>query len=487
MTLDLDDPTLFRDLGFIGSWCAAATGETFELRNPATGDVLARLPRMGRTDAARAIDEADEALRTWQGLGVDGRSTVLCRWAASMREHQQDLARIMTAEMGKPLGESRGETVYSSTFIDYFAAEASQSSGELVPAHTGAQRAIVSRQPIGVGAAITPWNFPALMVTRKVGAALAAGCTIVLKPSSLSPLTALALVELANRAGMPPGAFSVVVGSSSEIGQAIMDSPTVRAISFTGSTAVGKQLMAQGASTVKRVGLELGGHAPFLVFDDADLDASVDGAVVAKYRNAGQTCVTANRFLVQSGIHDRFVERYVARVKALVVGNGMDDGVDLGPLINDAAVEKVELHIADATSKGATLLAGGRRHSLGGTFFEATVLGEVTPDMLIFRDETFGPVAPIIRFDSEADGVRLANDTSYGLASYFYSRDVSRCWRVAEALDAGIVCENTVAFSSARAPFGGFKESGIGREGGRQGLEEWQEIKYRCIGGLAED
>jgi succinate-semialdehyde dehydrogenase/glutarate-semialdehyde dehydrogenase len=483
-TLALEDQGLLRDRAFVGDWCGASSGETYELRNPATCDTLATLPMLGSEDAARAIEEAGRALPPWQGLGTDQRTTVLQRWAALIRENKDDLGRIMTAEMGKPLKESTGETVYSSTFIDWFAGEAARSSGEIVPAHMGSQRAVVTRQPVGVGAAITPWNFPALLVTRKVGAALAAGCTIVLKPSSLSPLTALALVELANRAGIPPGAFSVVVGRSSVIGKVIMESPAVRTVSFTGSTAVGKLLMAQGAATVKRVGLELGGNAPFLCFDDADLDRAVDGALVAKYRNAGQTCVTANRFLVQDAIHDRFVERFVDKVKALKVGNGLDESTDMGPLINEAAVDKVTEHVADATSKGATVLTGGQRHALGGTFFEPTVLGGVTREMLIFEEETFGPVAPVIRFSSEHEGIHLANDTSYGLAAYFYSRDAARCWRVAEALEAGIVCENTVAFSSARAPFGGFKESGVGREGGHQGLEEWQEIKYRCIGGL---
>jgi succinate-semialdehyde dehydrogenase/glutarate-semialdehyde dehydrogenase len=322
------------------------------------------------------------------------------------------------------------------------------------------------------------------MVTRKVGAALAAGCTIILKPSSLSPLTALAHAELANRAGVPPGVFSVVVGSSSEIGREILESPIVKAISFTGSTAIGKFLMAQSAQTVKKMGMELGGNAPFVVFDDADLDAAADAAVAAKFRNCGQTCVTANRFLVQDAVYDAFVERYVPKVKAIKVGNGMDAGTVMGPLVDDAAVDKVEEHIADALANGATLLTGGKRHDLGGSFFEPTVLGNVTPAMLIFRDETFGPVAPIIRFSTEEEGIRLANDTEYGLAAYFFSQGRARCWRVAEALEAGIVCENTVAFSSARAPFGGFKESGVGREGGHHGLEDWQEIKYRCIGGI---
>jgi succinate-semialdehyde dehydrogenase/glutarate-semialdehyde dehydrogenase len=480
----LSDKTLFKGLAFVGDWCEAASGQTTELRNPTTGEVLAVLPKQGREDTARAISEAEKALQVWQALGVDGRGEILHRWASSMRDHKEDLAKIMTAEMGKPLAESAGETVYASTFIDFFAAEACRNEGELIPAHTGSQRMVVMKQPVGVGAAITPWNFPALMVTRKVGAALAAGCTIVLKPSSLSPLTALAHAELANRAGVPPGVFSVVVGSSSEIGREILENPTVRAISFTGSTAIGKFLMAESAKTVKKIGMELGGNAPFVLFDDADLDAAVDAAVAAKFRNCGQTCVTANRFLVQDSVYDSFVERYVPKVNAITVGNGLEPGTDMGPLIEETAVAKVEEHISDALSKGAKLLTGGKRHALGGTFFEPTVLGEVTSEMLIFRDETFGPVAPIIRFSTEEEGIRLANDTEYGLAAYFYSQGAARCWRVAEALEAGIVCENTVAFSSARAPFGGFKESGVGREGGHQGLDEWQEIKYRCIGGL---
>jgi succinate-semialdehyde dehydrogenase/glutarate-semialdehyde dehydrogenase len=482
--LTLDDQKLFRDRGFVGDWCDAESGETTELKNPATGEVLVTLPKMGTEETRRAIEEADKALPVWQGLGVDKRAEILHAWAKSMRDSVEDLARIMTAEMGKPLAESRGETIYSSTFIDFFAAEACRSDGELIPAHTPSQRMMVMKQPVGVGAAITPWNFPALMVTRKVGAAMAAGCTIVLKPSSLSPLTALAHAELANRAGVPPGVFSVVVGSSGKIGREILSNPTVRAISFTGSTEIGKFLMAESAATVKRIGLELGGNAPFVVFDDADLDAALEGAIAAKYRNCGQTCVTANRFLVHDAVYDEFVGRYVERVKAINVGNGMEPGVDMGPLVDMPAVEKVEEHIADAVSMGARLLTGGKRHALGGSFFEPTVLGEVTPEMLIFRDETFGPVAPFIRFGSEEEGIRLANDTNYGLAAYFYAGGAARCWRVAEALEAGIVCENTVAFSSARAPFGGFKESGVGREGGHQGLDEWQEIKYRCMGGL---
>jgi succinate-semialdehyde dehydrogenase/glutarate-semialdehyde dehydrogenase len=480
----LTDRALLRDQAFVGDWCQAVSGETFEIKNPATGEVLTPLPKMGREDTARAIVLADDALAGWQALGVDGRADILHRWASSLRDHTEDLAMLMTAEMGKPLAESTGETVYASTFIDFFAAEACRNEGELIPAHTGSQRMVVMKQPVGVGAAITPWNFPALMVTRKVGAALAAGCTIVLKPSSLSPLTALAHAELANRAGMPPGVFSVVVGGSSEIGAEILENPTVRAISFTGSTAIGKFLMAESSKTVKKIGLELGGNAPFIVFDDADLEEAVEAAVGAKFRNCGQTCVTANRLLVQDSVYDAFVERYVPRVNGIAVGNGLEADTAMGPLINEAAVAKVEEHISDAVSNGASVLAGGRRHALGGTFFEPTVLGEVTSKMLIFRDETFGPVAPIIRFSTEDEGIRLANDTEYGLAAYFYSRGAARCWRVAEALEAGIVCENTIAFSSARAPFGGFKESGIGREGGHQGLDEWQEIKYRCIGGL---
>jgi succinate-semialdehyde dehydrogenase/glutarate-semialdehyde dehydrogenase len=482
--LPLADETLFKNLAFVGDWCEAASGQTSELKNPATREVLAVLPKMGREDTARAITEADKALPVWKALGVDGRAEILHRWAASMREHKEDLATIMTVEMGKPHAESMGETVYASTFIDFFAAEACRSEGELIPAHASSQRMMVMKQPVGVGAAITPWNFPALMVTRKVGAALAAGCTIILKPSSLSPLTALAHAELANRAGVPPGVFSVVVGSSSEIGAEILENPIVKAISFTGSTAIGKFLIAQSAKTVKKVGMELGGNAPFVVFDDADLDAAVDAAVAAKFRNCGQTCVTVNRFLVQDSIYDAFVEQYVPKVEAITVGNGLEPGTDMGPLVDDAAVDKVEEHIADALANGATILTGGKRHPLGGSFFEPTVLGNVTPAMLIFRDETFGPVAPIFRFSTEEEGIRLANDTEYGLAAYFFSQDRARCWRVAEALEAGIVCENTVAFSSARAPFGGFKESGIGREGGHQGLDEWQEIKYRCIGGI---
>ena len=486
--IGLQDPGLLRDQGLVGEWCDADSGERFGVFNPANDRLIVELPRMGASETRRAIEGAQAAFAGWVDLGVDGRYTILKAWAKLLRDNFEDLGRILTSEQGKSLVEGTGEVLYSATFIDWFAEEACRASGQIVPSHNSDTRFLVTREPVGVGAAITPWNFPAAMVTRKVAPALAAGCPIVIKPSSHAPLTTLAFAELACRAGVPSGVLSVIVGDHSvtaAIGEEITSNPLVRKISFTGSTEVGKVLMAQSARTVKRVSMELGGNAPFIVFDDADLDAAVVGLMGAKFRNAGQTCVSANRIYVQEGVHDQFVERLVSAVEALTVGDGIEPDTDMGPLINIAAVEKVEQHIADAVTRGGTIVSGGKRHSLGGCFFEPTVVTGVTSDMRACCEETFGPLAAIVSFNNEEEVIAMANDTPYGLAAYFYTTNRARSWRVSEALQAGIVCENTVAFSSARAPFGGYKESGVGKEGGEIGLHEWTNTKYRCIGGLA--
>ena len=486
--IGLQDPGLLRDQGLVGEWCDADSGERFGVFNPANDRLIVELPRMGASETRRAIEGAQAAFAGWVDLGVDGRYTILKAWAKLLRDNFEDLGRILTSEQGKSLLEGTGEVLYSATFIDWFAEEACRASGQIVPSHNSDTRFLVTREPVGVGAAITPWNFPAAMVTRKVAPALAAGCPIVIKPSSHAPLTTLAFAELACRAGVPSGVLSVIVGDHSvtaAIGEEITSNPLVRKISFTGSTEVGKVLMAQSARTVKRVSMELGGNAPFIVFDDADLDAAVVGLMGAKFRNAGQTCVSANRIYVQEGVHDQFVERLVSAVEALTVGDGIEPDTDMGPLINIAAVEKVEQHIADAVTRGGTIVSGGKRHSLGGCFFEPTVVTGVTSDMRACCEETFGPLAAIVSFNNEEEVIAMANDTPYGLAAYFYTTNRARSWRVSEALQAGIVCENTVAFSSARAPFGGYKESGVGKEGGEIGLHEWTNTKYRCIGGLA--
>jgi len=483
----LKDPNLFRTKGFIGDWCNASGGKTYNVVNPATGEDLATMPDMGADDAIRAVNLATDNLFSWKALTVDERGKILHDWAALIREHKQDIGRILTMEQGKSLAESVGEIVYSASYLDWFAEEAARPTGRLMPPHNNEQRIIITREPLGVGATITPWNFPSLMVLREVAPALAAGNTLVLKPSGYTPLTPLAFTELANRAGLPRGVFSVVMGargSGSAMGSVFTSNPNVRKISFTGSTETGKLLARDAADTITRMSLELGGNAPFIVFDDANLDDALNGLMASKYRNAGQTCVTTNRIFVQDAVHDRFVERLAERASRLKIGNGLDKGVQMGPLISMGAVESVELHIKDALNKGAKLVTGGKRHDLGLSFFEPTVLTDVTPEMMPFKYEIFGPVAAICRFKTEEEVITLANDTIHGLAAYFYSNGRARCWRVAEALQAGIVCENTVAFSSARAPFGGFKQSGIGRDGGHEGLEEWQEIKYRCIGGI---
>ena len=485
-SLPLRDASLLREQAFInGRWEPAQSGRTIAVTNPATGRVLGAVPNMGTAETRAAIEAAEAALRPWAALTAKERSRILRRWFDLILENQEDLATIMTLEQGKPLAESRGEIGYAASFIEWYAEEGKRAYGDIVPTHDRNKRLLVLRQPIGVCAAITPWNFPAAMITRKVGPALAAGCTMVVKPSELTPFSALALAALAERAGLPPGVLSIVTGDAKPIGGELTGSPVVRKLSFTGSTETGKLLMAQCAGTMKKVSLELGGNAPFLVFDDADLDAAVAGAIASKYRNAGQTCVCANRILVQGGIHDRFVEQLAAAASALEVGDGLAAGTQIGPLIDDRAIAKAERHIADAVARGATIITGGVRSSGPGNYFVPTVLAGVSREALPMREETFGPVAPIVRFESEAEAIELANATRFGLAAYLYTRDVSRVWRVSEALEFGIVGINDGIISTEVAPFGGWKESGIGREGGRYGLDEYTELKYLALGGVA--
>jgi len=483
---NLDDHRLFRDRCYVnGKWVEAEDGRTVPVTNPVDGEVIGNVPDCGAAETRKALLAAEAALPGWRALPARERGAKMRAWFDLMMANQEDLALIMTTEQGKPLAESRGEVAYAASFIEWFAEEGRRAYGDVIPPHQADKRIVVIKQPIGVCVAITPWNFPSAMITRKAGAALAAGCTMVVKPALETPYSALALCELAERAGIPPGVLSVVTGDAKAIGGEMTSSPIVRKLSFTGSTAVGKLLMEQCASTVKKVSLELGGNAPFLVFDDADLDAAVEGAIASKYRNTGQTCVCSNRFVVQKGIYDEFAQKLTQAVEhQLEVGNGLDEGVAQGPLISEAAVEKVESHIADALGKGAKVATGGARHALGGTFFQPTVLTDVTPAMAVAREETFGPVAPLFRFESEEEAVQMANDTEYGLASYLYTRDLSRAWRVAEALEYGMVGINTGLISTAIAPFGGVKSSGIGREGSKYGIEEYLEIKYMCMGGM---
>jgi succinate-semialdehyde dehydrogenase/glutarate-semialdehyde dehydrogenase len=481
--MQLHDPGLLRQQAFIdGAWVAGTT--TFEVADPASGEVLARIPDLGANETRRAIDAANAAWPAWRALPAARRSAVLRAWFELILANIDDLAMLITREQGKPLAEARGETAYAASFVEWFAEEGKRVYGDLIPAPNADRRIVVMKQPIGVCAAITPWNFPAAMITRKVAPALAAGCTVVVKPAEQTPLTALALAELAGRAGFPSGVINVVTGSAASapiIGGELTGNPVVRKLSFTGSTEIGRLLMAQCAPTIKKVSLELGGNAPFIVFDDADVDAAVEGAMTSKYRNAGQTCVCANRLLVQDGIYDAFAARFGARVAQLQVGAGTEAGVTQGPLIDRAALAKVEALIADAVAKGARVVAGGKRHARGGTFFEPTVLADVTADMRCAREEMFGPVAPLFRFRDEAEAITLANATEYGLAGYFYARDMARVWRVAEALEYGIVGVNTGVFSNEVAPFGGVKQSGIGREGSRYGIDEYLEMKYVCL------
>ncbi|HXF65950.1 MAG TPA: NADP-dependent succinate-semialdehyde dehydrogenase [Burkholderiales bacterium] len=483
--VQLKDMSLFRQQCYInGEWVDADDGSTLAVYNPADGVQIGTVPNMGAAEARRAIEAADAAFPAWRAKTAKERAAILRKWYELMMANQEDLAVLMTVEQGKPLAESRGEVAYGASFIEWFAEEAKRVYGDTIPAPSADRRIVVLKQPVGVCAAVTPWNFPNAMITRKAGPALAAGCTMVVKPASATPYSALALAVLAERAGLPKGVLSVVTGASGPIGKELTTNPLVRKFTFTGSTEVGKQLMAQCAGTVKRISLELGGNAPFIVFDDADLDAAVEGAIASKYRNTGQTCVCANRIFVQEGVYEKFAAKLAEKVSAMKVGNGLEPGVVQGPLIDMKAVEKVEEHIRDAVSKGARVVTGGKRHERGGQFFQPTVLADVTPAMRITHEETFGPVAPLYRFRTEEELIRLANDTPYGLAAYFYSRDLGRVWRVAEALESGIVGVNVGIISTEVAPFGGVKESGIGREGSKYGIEEFLEVKYVCIGGV---
>jgi succinate-semialdehyde dehydrogenase/glutarate-semialdehyde dehydrogenase len=484
--LTLKDPSLFRSLNCInGQWMAAANGAEIEVRNPASGVLLAKVPDAGATETRDAIAAAAAALPAWAAKTAKERSVILRRWFDLVIEHQEDLAMILTAEQGKPLAEARGEIVLGASYLEWFGEEAKRVYGEVIPGHQADKRLVVLRQPVGVVAAITPWNFPVSMITRKASAALAAGCTLVSKPAVQTPLSAFAQAELAMRAGVPPGVFNVLTGSPTAIGGEMCSNPTVRKLTFTGSTRVGKLLMAQCAGTMKKISMELGGNAPFIVFEDADLDAAVQGAMISKFRNTGQTCVCANRILVQDSIYEAFTAKLSEAVMRLRVGDGLKGVTEQGPLIDQAALKKVEGFVADAVAKGAHVASGGARHALGGTFYQPTILTDVKPGMLVARDEIFGPIAPLFRFKTEAEAVKLANDTEYGLAAYFYTRDMARSWRVTEALEYGMVGVNTGLITTEVAPFGGVKESGIGREGARQGILDYTEIKYACFGGIS--
>ncbi|MGO9989734.1 MAG: NADP-dependent succinate-semialdehyde dehydrogenase [Steroidobacteraceae bacterium] len=483
--MKLKDSGLLREQCFIdGRWTLADSGGTLAVHNPATGKTLGVIPNMGAAEARRAIAAAAQALPSWAARTAKDRSIVLRRWFDLILQHQEDLATLMTAEQGKPLAESNGEIAYAASFIEWFAEEGKRLYGDIIPGHQADKRILVLRQPVGVVAAITPWNFPSAMITRKAGPALAAGCTMVLKPATQTPYSALALAELSDRAGVPQGVFNVITGSAAAIGGEMTANPTVRKVTFTGSTEVGKKLMAQCAGTIKKLSLELGGNAPFIVFDDADLDAAVQGAIASKYRNTGQTCVCANRLLVQEGVYQEFAKKLTAAVGKLRVGDGLEGATDQGPLIDAKAVAKVEEHVADAVAKGASVALGGKRHALGGTFFEPTILTGVTSGMLVAREETFGPVAPLFKFKTEAEAIAMANDTEFGLAAYLYTRDLARSWRVSEAIQYGIVGLNTGIISTEVAPFGGVKESGIGREGSKYGILDYTEMKYVCVGGV---
>ncbi len=481
--MQLKDQSLFRQQCYIdGQWMDADDGATIDVTNPADNSIVGTIPKMGAAETKRAVDAANVALPAWRALLAKERAGKLRRWFELMIENQDDLAVLMTTEQGKPLTESKGEIVYAASFIEWFAEEGKRIYGDTIPQHQSDKRIVVIKEPIGVCAAITPWNFPSAMITRKAAPALAAGCTMVVKPATATPYSAFALCELAERAGIPKGVLSVVSGSSSAIGGEMTSNPIVRKLTFTGSTEVGKKLMQQCAGTVKKMSMELGGNAPFIVFDDADIESAVQGAMMSKYRNTGQTCVCANRLLVQDSVYDEFAEKLGNAVAEMKVGNGFDDGVNQGPLIDVAAIEKVEEHIADAVAKGASVAVGGSRHELGGTFFQPTVLTNVTTEMKVANDETFGPVAPLFKFSSEEEAIKMANDTEFGLAAYFYSRDLGRVWRVSEAVEYGIVGINTGIISNEVAPFGGVKESGIGREGSKYGIDEFLEVKYLCMG-----
>jgi len=483
--LSLRDPALFRTLCHVdGQWVGADGGATFPVVDPATGERLGTVPDCGAAETRRAIEAAARAQAAWARRVAADRCAIVRRWYELMLEHKADLALILTREQGKPLAEANAEIAIGAAYVEWFAEEGKRVYGDVIPTIGQDRRLVVVKQPVGVCAAITPWNFPCSMITRKVSPALAAGCTVVIKPAEATPYSALALAELAQRAGFPPGVLNVITGDAPAICGELCANPTVRKLSFTGSTEVGRLLMKQVAPTIKKISLELGGNAPFIVFDDADLDAAADGAIVSKYRNAGQTCVCANRLFVQDGVYDAFARKLAERVAKLTVGPGTQEGITQGPLINAEALAKVEAHVADATARGATVVQGGRRHALGGNFYEPTVLANVTPAMRIFSEETFGPVAPLIRFHDDAEVIRLANDSEFGLASYFYSRDIGRAWRVAEALEAGMVGVNTGLITTQVAPFGGVKQSGLGREGSKYGIDEYVEVKYICFGGI---
>jgi len=483
--LPLKDPKLFRSQCYIdGEWVSAHGGKSFPVVNPATSEVLGAVPDLGAAEARRAIEAASRAWPAWRAKTAKERAAILRRLYELMMANQEDLAQIMTAEQGKPLAEARGEIAYGASFIEWFAEEGKRAYGDVIPSPWGDKRIVVLKQPIGVSAMITPWNFPNAMITRKAGPALAAGCTVVLKPAGQTPFSALAMAELAERAGVPKGVLNIVTGDSRAIGGELCANPVVRKLSFTGSTETGRILMKQCADTIKKLSLELGGNAPFIVFDDADLDAAVEGAIASKYRNAGQTCVCANRIYVQDGVYDAFAAKLAAKVKEFKVGAGTEPGVVIGPLIDEQGLQKVERHVADALGKGARAILGGKRHERGGLFFQPTVLANVTPDMLVSHEETFGPVAPLIRFKTEEEALRLANASEFGLSAYFYSRDVGRVFRVAEQMEAGIVGANVGIISTEVAPFGGVKQSGLGREGSKYGLEEYLEVKYVLLGGI---
>jgi succinate-semialdehyde dehydrogenase / glutarate-semialdehyde dehydrogenase len=480
--IKLKDQSLLKFKAFINNkWTESRNGSCIPVTNPATGETIGAVPDMGVAETRMAIDAANAAWSSWRTKTAKGRAEILHQWFFLMMEHQEDLARIMTAEQGKPLSESRGEIAYAASFIEWFAEEGKRLYGDVIPSHQTDSRIVVLKEPVGVCAAITPWNFPAAMITRKAGPALAAGCTMIVKPAGQTPLSALALAELGHRAGLPPGVFNVITGASGPIGKELTSNATVRKLTFTGSTQVGKLLMAQCADTVKKISLELGGNAPFIVFEDADLDQAVAGAVLCKYRNSGQTCVCANRFLIQDSIYDEFTTKLSQAVSVLKVGPGDEPGVNQGPLINIKAVEKVESHLADALAKGAKLVTGGRRHKLGGTFFEPTIISEAAISMDISGEETFGPVAALFRFNTEEQAISIANNTRFGLAAYVYTHDLGRTWRIAEALEYGMVGINTGIISTEIAPFGGMKQSGIGREGSKYGIEEFTEVKYLCM------
>ncbi len=483
--LPLKDPDLFRQANCVGGkWIQADTGKTIAVRNPANGEVIGEVPALGAAETRRAIEAAQSAFAGWRAMLAKDRAAILRKLNDLMLANTDDLAAIMTAEQGKPLTEAKGEIAYAASFIEWFAEEAKRIYGDTVPQNAKGRRILVLKEPIGVFAAITPWNFPAAMITRKAGPGWAAGCTGVIRPASQTPFSALALAVLAERAGMPPGVCNVITGPAGETGGELTSNPLVRKLSFTGSTEVGRKLLAQCAPTIKKTSMELGGNAPFIVFDDADLDAAVQGTMASKYRNTGQTCVCANRILVQDGVFDAFAQKLKVAVEGLKVGDGMEPGVTQGPLINADAVAKVEEHIADATAKGATIVTGGKRHERGGNFFQPTILADVPHGAMVFREETFGPVAPLFRFKTEEEAVALANDSEFGLAAYFYSRDIGRIFRVAEAIEAGIIGINEGIISTEVAPFGGVKQSGLGREGSKYGIDDYLEIKYLALGGI---